>query len=414
MNKQFNAEIIAVGTEILLGDILNTNAQYISKEFAKLGINVYYQTVVGDNPNRLKDIICNAFSRSDIVITTGGLGPTDDDITKEVCSKYFGKNLILNEDILKSIKTFFDKNKKNMPENNIKQAYVPEDSIILYNENGTAPGIIFEQNNKILIMLPGPPKETIPMFKNSVKPFLEKKQNNVIVSKVLRVAGIGESSLEFLIKDFIKNENPTIATYAKDNEVILRITAKAENQFFANDIINDFSNKIYNILGDNIYTEGDISLQFVVAKLILDKNMTISISESCTGGLLAGTLIEYPGISEVFIEGIVSYSNNSKIKRLGVRKETLDIYGAVSEETAKEMAEGIAKFSGSNIGVSITGIAGPTGDTNDKPVGLVYIGLCINGITKVKKCNFFGNRNKIRGNAVYTALDFIRRELINI
>lgn len=410
-----NAEILAVGTEILLGDIVNTNAQYLARELADLGIGVYYQTVVGDNPDRLRDTIYKAFSRADLIITTGGLGPTEDDLTKETGAKYFDKELVLDEKALDDIKEFFEKTGRKMTENNVKQAYVPEGSTVLYNENGTAPGIIMEENGKILIMLPGPPKETIPMFENQVKPFLKSKQEYTLVSRVLRVAGVGESKMETLVKDIIENsENPTVAPYAKDNEAILRITAKAHNEQEAMELIKPVADEIYNRLGDAIYGEGDTNLESVVAELLINKKMTISTSESCTGGLLAGTLIEYPGISSVFMDGVVSYSNESKMYRLGVKEETLEKYGAVSHETAAEMAKGIAETAGTNIGISTTGIAGPGGGSPEKPVGLVYVGICINGNVKTKEMYFAGTREKIRGRAVYGALNWLRKELLNL
>ncbi len=410
-----NAEILAVGTEILLGDIVNTNAQYLARELADLGIGVYYQTVVGDNPDRLRDTIYKAFSRADLIITTGGLGPTEDDLTKETGAKYFDKELVLDEKALDDIKEFFEKTGRKMTENNVKQAYVPEGSTVLYNENGTAPGIIMEENGKILIMLPGPPKETIPMFENQVKPFLKSKQEYTLVSRVLRVAGVGESKMETLVKDIIENsENPTVAPYAKDNEAILRITAKAHNEQEAMELIKPVADEIYNRLGDAIYGEGDTNLESVVAELLINKKMTISTSESCTGGLLAGTLIEYPGISSVFMDGVVSYSNESKMYRLGVKEETLEKYGAVSHETAAEMAKGIAETAGTNIGISTTGIAGPGGGSPEKPVGLVYVGICINGNVKTKEMHFAGTREKIRGRAVYGALNWLRKELLNL
>ena len=410
-----NAEILAVGTEILLGDIVNTNAQYLARELADLGIGVYYQTVVGDNPDRLRDTIYKAFSRADLIITTGGLGPTEDDLTKETGAKYFDKELVLDEKALDDIKEFFEKTGRKMTENNVKQAYVPEGSTVLYNENGTAPGIIIEKNGKILIMLPGPPKETIPIFENQVKPFLKSKQEYTLVSRVLRVAGVGESKMETLVKDIIENsENPTVAPYAKDNEAILRITAKAHNEQEAMELIKPVADEIYNRLGDAIYGEGDTNLESVVAELLINKKMTISTSESCTGGLLAGTLIEYPGISSVFMDGVVSYSNESKMYRLGVKEETLEKYGAVSHETAAEMAKGIAETAGTNIGISTTGIAGPGGGSPEKPVGLVYVGICINGNVKTKEMHFAGTREKIRGRAVYGALNWLRKELLNL
>lgn len=407
-----NAEILAVGTEILLGDIVNTNSQYIARELADLGVGVYYQTVVGDNPERMKRAMYEAFSRADIVITTGGLGPTADDLTKEMGAEYFDKKLILDERSLKRLKNFFNKLNKTMTDNNVKQAYVPEGSIVMYNQNGTAPGIIIEEDGKILIMLPGPPKEMVPMFDEQVKPFLKSKQEYTLVSRVLRVSELGESTMESMVRDIIdESSNPTVAPYAKNNESLLRITARAESNEEAERLIEPVADEIYRRLGDNIYAEGETNISQVVAKALLESGKTISVSESCTGGLLASAFIDNSGISEVFMEGAVTYSNEAKMNRLGVKKETLDSFGAVSEQVAMEMAEGIAKTAGTNIGMSTTGVAGPDGGTEEKPVGLVYIGLYIDGKVVAKKFNFAGSRERIRSRAVAAALNWLRLEL---
>lgn len=409
------AEIMAVGTELLLGDILNTNAQFLAQELANLGIEVYYQTVVGDNPQRLKDTIFHAFSRADLIITTGGLGPTEDDLTKETAAEYFGETLVLDERALGRIKKYFDRTGRVMTENNVKQAMVPENHCkVLYNDNGTAPGIIMEKNSKMIVMLPGPPKETIPMFCNQVKPYLAEKQEYTFLSHILRVAGVGESAMEAKVKDLIDAQtNPTIAPYAKDGEAILRITAKAKNEAEANALIAPVAAALRERLGAAVYAEGETNMQTVVAELLLEKKLTAAAAESCTGGLIASKLIEYPGISEVFLEGCVTYSNAAKIRRLGVKAETLEKYGAVSEETAREMAEGIARESGADVAIATTGIAGPGGGTEEKPVGLVYMGLCYKGKTYVKKCNFVGKRQAIRERAAYTALDWLRRVILD-
>lgn len=410
------AEIIAIGTELLLGDIVNSNAQFLAKELAILGIDVYHQVVVGDNEQRILNCFKQAFERCDIIITTGGLGPTQDDLTKEMAAKYFNKELFLHSESLNEIENYFKKNNRKMSKNNIKQAYFPKDSIILPNACGTAPGAIIKgDNNKTIIVLPGPPKEMKPMFTNYVLPYLKKIIDSVIVSKVLRIVGIGEGHMAELLGDIIENsENPTVAPYAKESDVTLRITAKAKSEEEAQKLIIPIEEKIRQILGDNVYGAGDTTLETVVAESLIEKKLTIATAESCTGGMLAGTLINYPGISEVFLEGVVTYSNDAKINRLGVNKNTLIRFGAVSEETAKEMAEGIAKTAGTNIGVSTTGIAGPGGGTEEKPVGLVYVGLYINGKVKVKKFNFQGERQAIRIKAVISALDWLRRELINL
>lgn len=408
------AEILAVGTEILLGDIVNTNAHYLSKRLADLGISVYHQTVVGDNEKRLLNAYKLAFERADIVIATGGLGPTKDDLTKEIGAECFGKKLVLHEESLNYIKSFFERLNRPMSEGNRKQALFPEASIILPNPNGTAPGCIIEENDKILVMMPGPPKEMIPMFENSVVPYLQKFSDGVLISKVLRVVGLGESAMAEKVQDIIDNQtNPTVAPYAKDNEAILRITAKGRTKEEAEKLIIPTEREIRERIGLDIYAEGETTLEAVVGEMLVKSNLTIATAESCTGGLLAGTLINYPGISSVFMEGAITYSNEAKMKRLGVKEETLEKYGAVSEETAREMAIGIAKASGTDIGISVTGIAGPGGGTDEKPVGLVYLGLYIKGEVKVKKLNQFGDRQKIRNRVVANALDWLRRELLN-
>lgn len=409
------AEIIAIGTEILLGDIVNTNAQYISKELALLGIDVYNQSVVGDNETRLLEAFKNGFLKSDIIITTGGLGPTQDDITKETAAKFFNKELILDKDSLEWIKSYLYIEDEFTLETNKNQAYIPKDSIKMHNNFGTAPGVIINENNKILIILPGPPKEMKAMFEEYVIGYLKGLTKDVLKSKVIRLFGIGESVMAKKVEHLINNySNPTIAPYAKESDVILRITAKAGSEEECIKLIEPVENEIRDILGEYIYGEDEDSLEKVVAKLMIDKKLSISVAESCTGGMISSTLISYPGISEVFKEGAVTYSNEAKVRRLNVREETLDKFGAVSYEVAKEMAEGVAKNSNSNIGISTTGIAGPTGGTEEKPVGLVYIGITINNKTIVEKHIFKGSRERVRKRATLTAINLLRKELLKI
>lgn len=408
------AEIIAVGTEILLGDIVNTNAQFLSRELANLGIEVYYQSVVGDNEERLLKAFEEAFTRSDLVITTGGLGPTKDDLTKEVACKYFNMDLVLHEKSLKVLETMYKRMNKKITENNMKQVYFPKESIVLDNPNGTAPGAILEKNQKTIIVLPGPPKEMKPMFINHVKPYLLKKSNNIIVSEVVRVFGIGESTAADKLKDIIEGQSdPTIAPYAKEEDVIFRITAKARNEEEGLNKIKPVKEMVIDRLGEDVYGVGeDLDLATVVAKLLVDRKLTIGTAESCTGGMIASKLISYPGISECFLEGAVTYSNEAKMRTLGVKKETLDRVGAVSPEVAEEMARGIANYASTDIGLTTTGIAGPGGGTEEKPVGLVYIGLYYKGKVKSFKYIFNGNRERVRLRATVTALDLLRREII--
>ena len=406
-------EILAVGTEILLGDIVNTNAQYIAKRLSEEGIFVYYQSVIGDNPDRLKKAYELAFSRADLVITTGGLGPTKDDLTKEIAFEYFNKTSVCHKESLEYIKSYFEKTGRQMGKTNEKQAYFPEDAIILKNNNGTAPGCIIEENNKILVMLPGPPREMKLMFEESVIPYLKKFSNEVLVSKVLRVVGVGESLAAEMIGDLIDSINPTVAPYAKNSEMVFRITAKADSEIEANRLIEPVENKIRNILGDNIYGEDEVTLEDVIGEMLVNRGLTISTAESCTGGMVSARLINYPGISKSLLEGVVTYSNEAKINRINVKRDTLEKFGAVSHQVAAQMAEGIAKTSGADIGISTTGVAGPGGGTAEKPVGRVYIGVYYKGKVTTKELNLSGDRQKIREQATINILDMLRQELLN-
>lgn len=406
------AEIIAVGTEILLGDIVNTNAAFLSKELQNLGIFVYHQSVVGDNEERLLKEFKEAFLRSDMIITTGGLGPTQDDITKEVGAKFFHKELLLHEESLNRIEEYFKKSGRVVNEGNKKQAFMPEGSIILENNNGTAPGCIIEEGNKILIVLPGPPKEVSPMFFESVVPYLKKFQNGILKSRVLRILGIGEGHMAERINFIItESKNPTVAPYAKEGDVILRLTASCKTEEECLNLLDNKEKEIRNEIGEFIYGVDDTTIEEVVCNMLLQKGLTLSTAESCTGGLLSGKIINFPGASNIYKEGVITYSNDAKIEKLSVSKETLAKYGAVSSECAKEMAEGIAKASNTDVSISVTGIAGPGGGTLEKPVGLVYIGLYIKGKVMSRECHFNGNRNNVRIRAVNTALDYLRKEL---
>ena len=408
-------EIITVGTEILLGDILNTNTHYLSNELANMGIDVYYQITVGDNEQRLLSQLKESFKRSDLVILTGGLGPTEDDITKEVCAKYFNMEMEFHEQSWDKIIEIHNKMNRKPTENNRKQAYFPKGSLILPNKYGTAPECIMEKDKKTIIVMPGPPKEMKPMFDNYVKPFLLKDNKNILKSKVLRIIGMGESKIENDLLDLIdKQINPTIATYAKDGECTVRITAKGKNEKEVESLIEPISNEIKSRFKEKVYGEDDTAIEDEVAKILVDNNLTIAVAESCTGGMVAADLINYPGISSVFMEGCVTYSNEAKMMTLNVKKETLNTVGAVSEQCAKEMSEGVAARHNTNIGLSTTGIAGPEGGSEDKPVGLVYMGITINNKTIVKKYIFNGNRQQIRSRACKTLLNDLRLELLKI
>ena len=409
------AEIICVGTEILLGDILNTNSRYLSRELAAMGIEMYYQITVGDNEERLLKTLEESLNRSDIVICTGGLGPTEDDITKEVCAKYFGYELELHKSSLDAMIERFKHMNRVPTKNNEKQAYFPKEAYILKNDNGTAPGCIMEKEGKMIVVLPGPPKEMESMFENYVKPYLSKLTDDVIESEVLRIIGVGESKVENDILDIIDSQtNPTIATYAKGYECTLRITAKAKSVEEAKELIKPMSDEMKRRFGQSLYATGETSIEEVVAKMLVENNLKIAVAESCTGGMVSASLINYPGISSVFMEGCVTYSNEAKMKSLGVKKETLDVYGAVSDNCAKEMASGVAARYNTNVGIATTGIAGPGGGTDEKPVGLVYFGIYINGKVITKKYVFNGDRQGIRERATRTILNDLRLELLNM
>lgn len=409
------AEIITVGTEILLGDILNTNCRYLSRELAAMGIEMYYQITVGDNEERLLKTLKESLNRSDIVICTGGLGPTEDDITKEVCAKYFGYELELHKPSLDAMIERFKHMNRVPTKNNEKQAYFPKEAYILKNDNGTAPGCIMEKEGKMIVVLPGPPKEMESMFENYVKPYLSKLTDDVIESEVLRIIGVGESKVENDILDIIDSQtNPTIATYAKGYECTLRITAKAKSVEEAKELIKPMSDEMKRRFGQSLYATGETSIEEVVAKMLVENNLKIAVAESCTGGMVSASLINYPGISSVFMEGCVTYSNEAKMKSLGVKKETLDVYGAVSDNCAKEMASGVAARYNTNVGIATTGIAGPGGGTDEKPVGLVYFGIYINGKVITKKYVFNGDRQGIRERATRTILNDLRLELLNM
>ncbi len=404
-------ELISVGTELLLGNIVNTNAAYLSEKCADLGLSCFYQSVVGDNEERLSGVLKTALERSDIVILSGGLGPTEDDLTKEVSAKVMGKELFMHEPSKKRIAEYFSSRNLELTENNWKQAMMPEGAIVLDNENGTAPGVIIEGEGKKVILLPGPPNEMIPMFEKQIMPYLSGSDLGMIYSQTVKICGVGESKAETMIKDMIDSQtNPTIATYAKNCEVHLRVTAKAKDEKEAKKLVKPVVKELKNRFGPYVYTtNADITLEKAVVDLLVANKLTVSTVESCTGGMLAARLINVPGISEVYKSGYITYSNKAKRKILGVKKGLLEKKGAVSEEVAKEMAKGAAVISKAEVAVSVTGIAGPGGGTEEKPVGLVYIACNVCGKTKVRKFNFRGNRAKIRETTVSSALILMRQ-----
>ena len=410
-------KIISIGTEILLGEITNTNAQYLAKQIANLGFSSYFQTVVGDNPERMNATIKNSLEHSDILIMTGGLGPTYDDVSKEIVASVMGLDLILDETVLKGIQAFFSVKGEDMPDNNKRQAMIPEGALVLNNTRGTAPGIIVEQNKKIVILLPGPPHEMKAMFEKSVTPYLSNLSDNKIVSSHLYLFGIGESEAERQLKNMMeKYTNPTIAPYASSNVLMIRVTARAKTVEDARSLIDPVLKKIAGKFKDNVFSIDEPSLENVVVEKLLKHKLTLATAESCTGGLLSEMITRVPGVSEVYDSGYITYSNASKVRLLNVSEETLKDHGAVSMETANEMAEHVRSISGSDFGISISGLAGPGGGSDEKPVGLVYVSLATKEETVSKKLllgrNRINDRERIRQlasmHALKLLLDFVK------
>ena len=375
MSKLAVCELISVGTEILLGDILNTDAQYLSIELAKLGISVIHQSTVGDNRERLLAQLDEAEKRSDIIILSGGLGPTPDDLTKEVCCEFFGKEMFLHEPTVEKIKEYFSSKGIEMAQNNLKQAMLPKDCVIFPNDNGTAPGMAIEKDGVHILVLPGPPRELKPMFQNCAVPYLMQFSDRIIVSHNIRTFGIGESSMAERVNDLFDAQNPTVAPYAKDGEALLRVTAMAKTKEDAESLCEPIIEEIKKRLDAYVYGVDYNCIEEAVVGMLKEHHLKVATAESCTGGLIAKRITDVPGASEVFECGIISYANGIKHKVLGVSEDNLNKYGAVSEPVAKQMAQGALKVSGADIAVSVTGIAGPDSDSTGKPVGLVYIGL---------------------------------------
>lgn len=409
-------ELISVGTELLLGNIVNTNARYLSEKCALWGLSVYYQTTVGDNWERMEAVLKTALTRSDIVILNGGLGPTEDDITKEVCASVMGGELSEDLSVREHLTEWYKlRGKDEIPESNWKQALVPAGAIVLPNGNGTAPGLILEKDGKIAVLLPGPPNELYPLVEKQLAPYIQGKQSAAIRSQMIKICGYGESKVEEMLLDLIEGQtNPTLATYAKTREVHIRVTARAESDEEAKKLLKPVVKEIRRRFGVSVYTtDEEETLEEVVVRLLKKYELTVTTAESCTGGFLAGRIINVPGASEVFREGFVTYSNKAKRRSLDVSKATLRKYGAVSDQTAKEMATGGVFATDADICVAVSGIAGPDGGTEEKPVGLVYIACYMKDNVEVEEFRFNGNREKVREQAVVQALDLLRRSIIS-
>ena len=411
------AELIAVGTELLLGNIANTDAQMLSKGLSALGINVYYHTVVGDNPQRLKAAVEVAKGRADIIITTGGLGPTCDDLTKNVLAECFGRKLVYDEASAQRIRDYFQQLHPGRPmtENNLQQAYLPEGCTIFSNDWGTAPGCAFEADGVRVIMLPGPPNECTPMFEHRAVPYLRALADGVIASRTLKLFGMGESAVEAKLRDRMNAlTNPTLAPYAKTGEVELRITAKAATVEEARSLIVPVEEEVRDMFGPLVYGADVASMEAVVLGLLKEKGLTLGTAESCTGGLVAKRMTDLPGSSAVFKGGVVSYTNEVKAGVLGVPQAMLDEFGAVSAQVARAMAQGARRVLGCDLAVSLTGVAGPDPDDRNNPVGLIYVALDTPEGTRVRELHLINGRARIRTVAATNAFDMVRRYLTGL
>ena len=408
------AEIISVGTELLLGQIVDTNAAYLSKLLPQFGIDLHYRVTVGDNEPRLANALELALSRSDLVFTIGGLGPTKDDLTKETVAKVVGDEMTLHEESAERMRAFFAMRDLEMPESNLKQALMPVRGKVLQNPLGTAPGAAFEADGKVIIVLPGPPREFTEMVDSQVIPYLREHIGEgaaVIRSRVLRIARLGESSVADMVKDLLEGSNPTVAPLASPGEVHLRITAKADSVSQVEAMIDEMDQRLTAILGNCVFGRDGETLEQVVVSALVERGLKLAVAESCTGGMIGSRITDVSGSSATFVAGLVTYSNQAKKELLDVDEQLLTEYGAVSEQVARAMAEGARRVSGADIAISVTGIAGPTGGTAAKPVGLVYMALSAAGETIAFEHRFSGSRIDIKQRASQAALNMLREHL---
>lgn len=409
------AEILSVGTELLLGQIVDSNAAFLGRTLAALGIDLFYKSTVGDNEGRVIDTLQRARERADLIITSGGLGPTEDDLTKECIAKVFGEELVMHEPSLEQLHRFFARRGMPMPERNAKQALIYRNGRTLENPNGTAPGAVLEKDGKIVISLPGPPNEMIPMVENHVIPLLTERlhgQRHYLVTRVIRFIGIGESAVEERVEDLIHSTNPSLAPLAHTGEVHLRIGAKADTPEAAEALIQPLEAELRRRLGPYIYGVDQTTLEAAVIQLLKERGKTVACAESCTGGGLGARLTAIPGSSDAFLGGVISYSNDAKVRLLGVDPDLLAEHGAVSGPVAEAMARGARERLGADLAVSITGVAGPGGGTAEKPVGLVYVGVATADHSFAQANQFIGIREDIRRRSTQTALQLIREELL--
>ena len=388
------ADILCVGTELLLGDIVNTNAAHIARELARIGIDLYHQTVVGDNPERLKRALNEAFDRADLVVTTGGLGPTFDDVTKETVADYFGKPMVRNQEAMDRIAGYYAKRGLEMTENTKKQADLPEGCTVFQNAQGTAPGLAMEGRGKVVIMLPGPPGEMIPMFHDSAVPYLLKFSGKTIVSSTVHFFGIGESLLEARMHEYmLAHTNPSVAPYAKRGEVQVRVTASAHTKEEADEMIRPVVEEICQEYGKYLYGVDVGSMQQTLVNVLREKHLTVAVAEGCSGGNLALRLSEVPESDQVFAMGVLTNAPQARVTLAGVRPQTLERCGPYCEETAREMAQGVRRLSGADIGLAVTGRTGLESDSVDDDLGLVYVAVDSDAYQHVTKVDLAGNRS---------------------
>ena len=410
-------EILSVGTELLLGDVANTDAQILSKGLSELGLNVFWHTVVGDNPQRAREAVAIAKKRADVIITTGGLGPTCDDLTKNILAEAFGKKLVFDESSAQRIRSYFERTGRTMTDNNLQQAMLPEGCTILVNDWGTAPGCAFEAEGVHVVMLPGPPSECRPMFHHRAKPYLQSLSEGVIASHTIKLFGIGESTMEAHLRDQMNAmTNPTLAPYAKEGECELRVTAKAASDTEAQALLQPTVAQMKELFGDKVYGVDVPSLEFIVIQGLKDRGLTLGCAESCTGGLIAKRLTDVPGASAVFKGGIVSYTNEVKENVLRVPEHLLTQLGAVSAEVAAAMAQGARRVLDCDVALSSTGVAGPDRDEDGNEVGTMFVAIATQEGTHVRALHLGGRpmRERLRTQTASHAFDLARRYLFGL
>ena len=408
------AESVSVGTELLMGQIVNTDAQFLARRLAALGITMYRQSTVGDNPGRVKEAVREALSRADLVITTGGLGPTEDDLTKEMVAEALGLPMVRHDEVVEGIRRYFESTGREMTPNNLRQADFPEGARLMPNRKGTAPGCIAEKDGKRVAVLPGPPHELIDMYEQQLEPYLLSLSDQVIASRFLHIVGVGESIVETRLMDLFHWESSTLALYCAPGEVTARLTVRCGKDVDPAPLLEPLEKEIRARLGESVYAEGlDASMPKTVVEMLTARRETVSVAESLTGGMLASRLVDVPGASAVLGESYVTYANEAKERLLGVSGETLRAHGAVSEQCAREMAEGCRRASGADWALATTGIAGPDGGTPEKPVGTVYIACAGRQGVVVKALKLRGDRTRVRSMTCLYAMDLLRVSMKN-